>query len=144
MNNTQYYGVSSGDGNNGVSQIFPDYIVKTDEPWQLACLAGLSKFKPEGQEWAKENMEIDGEAEYSISVTFLESPETQEERQKLMDEAEKNDEDFDADSFGCDYAWLILEVFPWNDDVKNARRPVYESLEDCFGKEFVTENARKV
>ena len=146
MNNEpKYYGVSSGDGNNGVSQLFPDYIVKTDDPWQLAYLASLSEFKAgEGQEWAKENMEIDGEEDYTIYVIFMESAETQEERKELEEQAEARGEEFDHDSFGCDYAWLILEIFPlkWDEDMSQCQ--VYESLEDCFGEEFVKANAEKV
>lgn len=141
MNEPKYYGVSSGNGNDGVSQCFPNYIVKTDKPWLLAELAGLSEFKAgEGQEWAKENMEIDGEEEYTISVTFTESPEAQDAREQMAKESEALGEY--EDDCGCDYAWLILEIFPY--DVENnwkRERPVYESLEDCFGEEFVKANA---
>lgn len=144
MNEPKYYCVSSGDGNDGVSRTWPHYIVKTDNPWLLAELAGLSEFKEgEGQQWAKDNMKIDGDEEYGISVVFMESPETQEERQRLADEAEENDEEFDLDGSGCDYAWLILEIFPMSATANPRymeRCPLYESLEDCFGKTFVKAN----
>ena len=122
----KYYGISTGNGNDGVSQLFPDYIVKTDEPYRLAELAALAQFNAgEGREWAKENWDIDGEAEYTISVTFYESPEQQEER----DEAEKRGEN--TDDYGTDYAWFIVEVYPWEGDLPE-RRPIYDSLADCF------------
>ena len=135
MNNeSKYYGVSLGDGNNGVSHIFPSYVVRTDDPWQLAYLAGLSEFNVgEGQEWAKTNMELSGEEDYSISVVFLESFETQEERKELIDEA-----------FRCDYAWLILEVFPFDPPYNNRPMCVYDSLEDCFVEEFIKANTERV
>ena len=66
---TRLYGVSSGNGNDGVSQMFPDYYVRTDSPWQLAELAALSTFKPgAGQAWCKRHVEIDGESEYTIQA----------------------------------------------------------------------------
>ena len=121
----KYYAVSTGDGNDGVSHTFPRYIVKTDKPYQLAELAAISEFKEgEGQTWAKGNVEIDGEAEYTITACFYEGPEGET-------------------AYGA--AWMIIEVFPadasqveeWKDD---PYKIVYESLNECFGEEFVTAN----
>ena len=36
-----WYGVSSGNGNNGVSHLYPDYYVRTADPFRLAELASL-------------------------------------------------------------------------------------------------------
>jgi len=125
MATERYYGVSSGDGNNGVSQMYPRYIVKTSDPWRLAKLAAISDFKEgEGQKWAKEEMQVDGEADYTISATFLEGPDGET-------------------AYGA--AWLIYEVFPVEQDEVESWRSdpykiIYESLEDCFGAEFVAAN----
>ena len=105
------YGVSSGDGNNGVSHMFADYYVTTDDPWRLAHLAAITMFEPGYQLWAKDNVEVDGEAKYTISACFYSLP----------------------DDEGCDrdYCPLIVEVFP--DDDPRDGAPVYDSIEDCFG-----------
>ena len=122
----RYYGVSSGNGNDGVSHMFPDYIVKTNEPFRLAELAALTTFKKgKGQEWAKKNMEVGGEADYTIHVTFMESPETQDKREELPEDEQED--------YGLDYAWLVFEVFPWED--KLPRKPIFESLEEAFGED---------
>ena len=147
---SKYYGVSHGNGNDGVSQLFPDYIVKTNEPYLLARLAAISDFKEgAGQVWARDNMEIDGEADYTIYASFHESYETQQERaamQKRLDAIEdtESDEyselDQEIEGYGADYTWLIYEVFAWDEDYKSVEdtgRPVYESLDDAFGAELV-------
>jgi hypothetical protein len=162
MTESRWYGVSSGDGNNGVSHTFADYYVKTDEPWRLAELAALTTFKKgEGVDWARENMAIDGEAEYVIGVTFLESLETQEARdeaQSAVDSAENTIEAYslgevdeeeltrlnielesailELDNFeDTGPAWLIFEVFPCDPDEQREGRPTYESLEEAFGED---------
>ena len=161
MAEAKWYGVSSGDGNNGVSHMFADYYVKTAEPYRLAELAMLTLFKREAIDWAKENVEIDGEAEYTISAVIMETIETQEERQEIRDRAdaireeaeearengetekaddldnEADDLDNEADAYGADYAAMIIEVFPCEPDDQREGRPTYESIEDCFGKDCV-------
>ena len=144
-NEAKWYGVSSGDGNYGVSHLFADYYVKTSEPYRLAELATLTLFKPEAIDWAKENMQIDGEAEYTISAVIHETIETQEERQEIRDRAEaareagEHDEadalENEADEYGTDYAAMIIEVFPCEPDDQREGRPTYESLEECFGED---------
>src|ERR1700744_2230717 len=108
----RYYGVSSGDGNNGVSHMFPDYYVKTDQPYRLAKLAALTTFKKgEGEAWALKNMEVDGEAESTIYVTFYESPEAQEERSVVQNELDACEDEERAKDLQRqlenfqDYAW---------------------------------------
>jgi hypothetical protein len=121
-NEIKLYGVSSGNGNNGVSHMFADYYVRTNDPWKLVELAALTLFKkPDGVAWAKENVQIDGEAEYTISAVFYDPP---------LEEGEE--EPAEGESW-CDNngAWLIVEVFP-EDDPREGR-PMYDSLEDCFG-----------
>lgn len=104
----RWYGVSSGNGNDGVSHMFPDYCVRTDDPYLLAACAMISEWQD--PHWAAKNMEIDGEAEYVVSATIYEGPngETQ---------------------FGA--AEAIIEVFPLSDkDISG--RITYDSLEDTF------------
>jgi hypothetical protein len=155
MSDARYYGVSTGDGNNGVSHLFPDYYVKTSDPWRLAVLAALSEFKADGKAWARTNMDIMGEADYTISVVFHESKETQDEREEMVAyrdglkdqfdggkeskerlaeiESEIEELDSEIEAFGEDCAWFIVEVFPERNLCGG--RPVYESLDEAFGKD---------
>jgi len=149
MAESRYYAVSSGNGNDGVSHLFPDYIVKTDRPYALALLAAVTNFKRgEGYAWAQENVEIDGEADYTIYATFFESPEFQEERAEMekrlasLDPETEQDEieelESELEDFQPDCAWLCFEVFPWDaSEDQQARHPlpIYESIEECFGED---------
>lgn len=129
---TRIYGVSSGNGNDGVSQSFADYYVMTDDPWTLARAAMLSEFEPgKGYEFALETMDINGEEEYGISAMILDPP--------ADDDGEEGESWSDVNG-----AWLIIEVFPEDNSEWIARRraPVYDSLEDCFTAD-VLELARK-
>jgi hypothetical protein len=119
----EWFGVSSGNGNDGVSHHYPDYYVRTADPYRLAELAMVDSFKAgEGMAWAKAALFVDGERDYTISATILE------------------DED------GCPAygggAWLIIEVFPadpedvatWQADPYK-RSSCYDSLESAFSAE---------
>ena len=127
----RWYGVSSGNGNDGVSHTFPDYYVRTSDPWRLAELACVTSFKAgKSREWAKENVEVDGEPDYTLSATIYEGPDGETE-------------------FGA--AWLIYEVFPvdpmpsallisdstnecFNVEYNPYGNPAYCSLKGCFGE----------
>ena len=115
----RWYAISSGNGNDGVSHTFPDYMVKTSDPYRLVELALVDQFEAgEGMAWAHEAVEVDGEAEYTISAIIYEGPE--------------GETDFGA-------AWLIVEVFPaapedveaWQADPWKRGR-CYEDLESAF------------
>lgn len=109
----KWYGVSSGNGNDGVSQLFPDYLVRTADPYRLAELAMVDQFKRgKGMRWAKGHVDVYGEADYTISATILEGPDGETE-------------------FGA--AWLIIEVFPVDPDEHDS--PTYESLQQAFSAE---------
>ena len=94
----------------------------------------------------------------SIYATHHESHETEKERERLQERAEEArrelneydastndgasqaeleqfafDAERDAENYGCDYAELIIEVFPCEPDEQREGRPTYESLEECFG-----------
>jgi hypothetical protein len=122
---TRLYAVSSGNGNDGVSHSFPDYYVRTDEPYRLAALAMVSSFKSKFKQAAANAVQIDGEADYTISAVIYNPSD--------VDPSEAS-EDGDDDSY-CDAngAWQIIEVFP--DDEPRDSRPVYDSLADCFGED---------
>ena len=122
----QYYGVSSGDGNNGVSSSYPDYLVLTNDPWCLAKCAAISSFKRgKGWQWARDNMETEGEEDYGITVSFSESPETQKER-----------ENADDDDYGSDGgAWLIYEIHLWQGDPPD-NISVFDSGEEAFDEDL--------
>ena len=125
-----WYAVSSGDGNNGVSHMFPDYYVRTADPYRLAELAMLTSFKTEYREQVKDEMTVDGEADYVITAVL----------------ANPLDEEYDEDDeMWCDVngAYLLIDVFPVDDDFDPAEcfptapygKPAYDSIADCFGED---------
>lgn len=130
----QWYGVSFGNGNDGVSHTFPNYYVRTADPFRLAAVAMLANFNnagPEDKRRIIDATEIDGERDYGISAMIL-NPEDIE--------PEADPEDIECDECGamnnpgddscvqcdadlpeeedngswCDAngAWIICEVFP--------------------------------
>lgn len=133
----RWYGVSFGNGNDGVSHMYTDYYVRTCEPFRLAELAMLGEFKPgEGQAWAQEVMELGGEADYGISATILNPPDDGENRDHSQCEDGEDCEGCemcDLDSLWSDVngAWMICEVFPVDEsDMRDARQ--YDSLQEAF------------
>lgn len=125
----RWYAVSFGNGNNGVSHLFPDYYVHTDDPWTLASAAQLGTFKAHWVDHVKEEMEVDGEADYTISAVIYDPP----------DDPYCDDGSLWSDTNG---AWSICEVFPVTDDDLPDRsdpwhKPMYDSLEDCFDAELL-------
>jgi hypothetical protein len=106
------YGVSYGDGNNGVSQLFPDFYVRTDDPYALAFGAMVDQFQPDYMTRYAKRIEVDGEADYTVRATIY-------------------------DPIGspnwCEHngAWRICEVFPVDEsDMRD--RPTYESTADAL------------
>ena len=122
------YGVSSGDGNNGVSHTFPDYYVRTNDPWRLARLACMTSMKPDWHDWALEEMQVDGESDYGISAVLYEPPDWEPE-----------DEDAAEEGYGP--AWLIIEVFP--EDEPRDGVMIYDSLHDAFSAADLARVPRK-
>lgn len=134
----KWFGVSSGNGNDGVSHMWPDYYVRTCDPFRLAELAMVACFKPEFYAWAIEHTEVDGEAEYTISAIISDPPDDGE-----RDHSQCEDGD---DCEGCDEcevegnswsdangAWKIVEVWAIDDmDDKRSSAMRYESLTDAF------------
>lgn len=168
------YGVSFGNGNDGVSHLYPNFYVRTCEPYVLAAAAMLSDFKPgEGHDWCIANVEIDGEADYTIIATLYNPTDDREdyeeelkaaqedldEAQSVCDEAGDDDE---AAQHALEQAEKTLEELTENDpgswsasngawmicevfpvDDDNWRRPVYTSLADAFTANLI-EMAREV
>ena len=105
----RWFGVSSGNGNDGVSQLFPDYYCRctASEAVDLAAAAMISDFKPAGYQWAKENMTVDGESDYTISACISDPPD---------DEAEQSEDEDPMRYSEANGAWRIIEVFTVDDD----------------------------
>lgn len=138
MLDSRWYGVSSGNGNDGVSHLYPDYYVKTNDPWRLAELAAVSTFKDgAGTEWAKRHIVIDGEAEYTISAFFDDPPcgkTVDGEYPDLPEDVEYEDAEDGRNWSMHNGAWQIFEVFPVDVDIiESSSGLAYESLDDCFG-----------
>ena len=135
----RWYGVSSGNGNNGVSHTWPDYYVRTCEPYRLAKLAIVAQFSSESYDWAIENSDVDGKADYTISATIYDPPddETDVDHSQCDDgyECEGCDQcESDAPSW-CDVngAWMIVEVFPIeNMDEERSSAYRFDSLMEAF------------
>lgn len=118
----RWYAVSTGNGNDGVSHLYPDYYVRTADPYRLAELAMVDKFR-DGQDmvWASEEVSLDGERGYTIAATIYEGPDGETE---------------------VGAAWLIVEVFPADPDDLAAwqadpyKAPLcYDRLESAFSAE---------
>lgn len=140
------YGVSFGNGNNGVSHTYADYYVRTSDPWTLARVAMLESFKRPFWDAALSAMDVDGEAEYTISAVIynpedVDSSEAPEADHSLCDDGEdcegcehcERDED---DSYcSANGAWCICEVFPETDPRDS--RMIYDSLDAAFSAEGI-------
>jgi len=142
MTNTpRWYGVSSGNGNDGVSQMFPDYYVFTSDPWELARLAVVSTFKDgAGKAWCERHLEIDGEADYTIRATIDAPPcdDTPDgEYPDLPDYMYWEDAEDGRNWSDGNGAWLIFEVFPAEvtDSDVQYDAPMYEHPLLAFGYE---------
>lgn len=116
------YGVSYGNGNDGVSQLYPDFYVRTAQPYALALGAMVDQFKPEFMQQAAEACSVDGEADYTISAMILDP----------LDEDGAEDGEAWSDHNG---AWKLCEVFPVDEDDVRDGAPFYESAEDALTAE---------
>lgn len=117
----RWYGVSTGNGNDGVSHMFANYYVFTDDPWLLAHAATIDNFEPGPWRDLAVNADVDGEADYTISAVIYEGPEGETE-------------------FGA--AVFILEVFPADDEYHQERRDdpyriSYNSIEEAQSPEAI-------
>jgi len=133
--------------------MFPDYYVRTCEPFTLAAAAVLSDFSGDELIWAADELTVDGEAEFGISATLLnppddradheselesvqaeidaaESDDDREEAESKLAELEENDPGSWSDANG---AWRICEVFRVDAADMSGRAPEYDSLSECFG-----------
>lgn len=108
----KWYGVSYGNGNDGVSHSYPNYMVYTDDPWTLARAAMVSQWKD--KVWTNENVDLDHNGDEMVSATIYEGPEGETE-------------------FGA--AYMIAEVFPVNVTEHNC--PQYDNLYTTFDDETI-------
>jgi hypothetical protein len=107
----QWYGVSYGNGNDGVSHSYPNILVFTDDPWTLARAAMIFEFKD--RVWANENTDLDHNGDEMVSATIYEGPDGETE-------------------FGA--AYRIVEVFPIV-DINHEYCTKYDSIYEAFDKE---------
>lgn len=146
------YGVSTGDGNMGVSHMYADYYVRTNDPWLLARAAAYDWHKREIWGFLDEGLNVDGEADYTISADVYQYPcdsETEECEacggEGILDDEECDDcegtgtVEVEEDWDGCDHSEFILHVFPENDDEWAACRtcPVYDCIEDALSEDAI-------
>lgn len=120
----RWYGVSSGNGNAGVSHSWPDYYVRCTpaEAYDVARAAMIDTFQPgEGMQWAADNTETEGEAEFVISATIYDPPE------------DESDDDSDGSWSEYNGAWSIVEVFPCGTPDTGA--PQYNNAQAAFRAE---------
>lgn len=134
MSEPRIYGVSFGNGNDGVSQMFADYYVRVDDPWTLARAAMLGQFKPgEGHAWANRHIEIEGDAEHTIYATIDAPPcrETEDGEYPELPEGMEYEDAEDGRNWSEYHGqWMICEVFP--EESPREGRPVYDSIEDAL------------
>lgn len=103
------YGVSFGNGNEGVSHMHPDYYVMTIAPFVLVRAAMLNNIRLGLWPWALDCMDVSGEPDTCISAVLSEGPNGETE-------------------FGV--AWLICEVFPVDEKTNDA--PLFDTLKQAF------------
>jgi hypothetical protein len=128
------YGVSIGNGNDGVSRMYADYYVKTDDPWRLARLAAISTFKPgAGQSWAQRHVDVDGDADFGIYATLFNPPCEDTADGEYPDSDNPEDEEDGRNWSDGNGAWTIFEIFP--EDEPRDGRPAFDSIEDAFSAE---------
>lgn len=152
-NPTRLYGISTGDGNDGVCHMFPRYYVRTDKPWELARRAAYSEFKPVAYPFLDDNLEIDGDENHTISAMLYRlprhrdlTPHDEGECVCPVCEGKNSDDCADCDGSGSYDDWageecgeyeFILEVFPVDEaDVPTGPydRPIYNSIDDALGE----------
>ena len=112
------YGVSSGNGNDGVSHIFADYYVRTNEPYRLAKLALVGQFHPSVWDLVLGDADVDGEPDYTIQACLL---------NPLDDEDGKWSE--------YNGAWRLVDVCP--EDKPREGRMGYDSLAEAFSADLL-------
>lgn len=129
--------------------MWPDYYVRTCEPWTLAYAAAIGNFKPgKGHEFAIEHLEVDGEADYGINATIYDPPADDSDNERDHSGCEDGE-----DCEGCDMcepdemesyssvngAWFILEVFPVDDmDSERSSAMRYDSLNEALSADVIT------
>lgn len=84
----RWFAVSFGNGNDGVSHMFPDYYVRTNDPFHLAAVAMLANFNnagPEDKARIIDATEVYGEADYTITATIYNPEDVEPEDESTPD-----------------------------------------------------------
>lgn len=135
----RWYGVSTGNGNDGISHFWPSYYVRTSDPWTLARAAIVAECGD--REFALEAFEVNGDADYTIHAVIYDPPDDDSDLDPSQCEEGEDCE-------GCDQcvneesswssvngAWLLVDVFAvgtphdWDD---RSTAPEYDSLESAI------------
>ncbi len=139
------YGVSIGNGNDGVSHTYANYYVRTCDPWSLAYAATLSEFSQGvGWDFALSEVFIDGDRDFCIRACILNPPDDAADSAD-HDPAECDDEDCeecatinegnDMSWSDANGAWFLLDVFPESDPRDGVM--VYDSLSEAYSAELL-------
>lgn len=74
-NEKRIYGVSYGNGNDGISHMYPAFFVRTADPWTLARAAMIDQFQTiAGRNYAAKRLDLDGEEEFGIQACIYDPP----------------------------------------------------------------------
>lgn len=155
-NEVRLYGVTFGNGNDGVSHMFPSYYVRTNDPWMLINCAVLASFTREGWDFVIENLDVEGDSDYTISGVIYDPPSDEQDVDVLENDDglfytdEFDNEFFDTEDEARDYylentpswsagngAWFIAEVFWEVEDEIRCGIKVYDSIEDAYLDETI-------
>lgn len=117
QNEIRLYGVSTGAGNTGVSRGFPDFYVRTAEPYLLAAAAAYGCWKPKAWDFLDSELQLGGEAEYTISA-WLDG------------------------GYESGPAVFVLEVFPVEEGEQREGKMVYAGLEAACDVAAIARAAR--
>lgn len=124
------YAVSSGNGNDGVSHLYPDYIVTApvDSEYLIARLACLASFNSGwGRKWAKRELMLSDMGPDSVQGAICDAP-----GRDGRGYSEHNG------------AWRLWDVYPADEASDASECPRYETLEACFGAALVRAHREKV
>lgn len=124
------YAVSTGNGNDGISHLYPNYIVRApvDSEYLIARLACLASFNSGwGRKWAKREMSVDEMGPDAAQACIYDPP-----GRDGRGYSEHNG------------AWRLWDVFSADEASDATEAPRYDTLEACFGAALVRAHREKV
>lgn len=160
------YAVSSGNGNDGVSHHFPDYYVRTTDPYTLAKAAVVSSFTDEFQDQAADELDVSGEIDFGGIQACLYEPLDRDPPEssylceacghewsdapgaaiacESCDSEDFKESEIEYDSWSdANGAYMLVDVWPLTrEEVADLPdgpwdKQVYDGLESCFGSDVL-------